>query len=69
MNTFKKLTDETLMPWGKFKGEELQDVPVWYLYFCEKNIRSGAWSSDAFRNGLLVYIDENRDVLEKELKK
>ena len=69
MNTFTKLTDESIMPWGNFKDRELQDVPAWYLYFCEKNIRSGRWHTDAFRNGLLVYIEENRDALEKELKK
>ena len=67
MKTFKKLTDETIMPWGKYKGEELQDVPASYLVWLEGEIRKNDRNTE-FNNGLLVYIDENRDVLKKELK-
>lgn len=68
MKTFTKLTDETIMPWGKYKGEELQDVPASYLVWLEGEIRKNDRNTE-FHNGLLVYIDENRDVLDKELKK
>ena len=27
----QEYTDETLMPWGKYKGEKLANIPAWYL--------------------------------------
>lgn len=66
MKTFKKLTDETIMPWGKYKGEELQDVPAGYLVWLVSEIQSSIKRS-SFQNGLVVYVEENKDVLLKEI--
>jgi len=63
MTEFKRLTDETLMPWGKHKGEMLKDVPANYLLWLEgQNIKKTERSD--FINGLLVYVDQFRDVIE-----
>lgn len=67
METFQRLSDESIMPWGKFKGEELQDVPAHYLFWLERENQSKKDRSK-FVNSLLVYIEENRDVLNKEIK-
>jgi hypothetical protein len=29
----KELTDTDLMPWGKYKGQPMQDVPASYLHW------------------------------------
>lgn len=64
------LTDDTVMKFGKFKGDILEDVPAWWLIWIEKKIlkekKQGAISS--FKQGLLDYIEENRDEIELELK-
>lgn len=55
-----KLDDNSLMPQGKFKGQKMQDVPYWHLL----------WLADQpfCRPDVLEYINDNRDVLEKEQK-
>ena len=65
MKQFTRLTDETTMPWGKYKGSALEDVPASYLFWLENKIREDN-NPDAFRSGLLVYIEENRDILNQE---
>lgn len=52
-------TDESIMPFGKFKGDKLEDVPAWHLLWLLDNDRAGR---------LKDYIIENEDVLRKELK-
>lgn len=32
-NSFKPLDDDSLMPWGKYAGERMEDVPDAYLKF------------------------------------
>jgi uncharacterized protein (DUF3820 family) len=50
--------DETLMPFGKYKGEELQDVPdSYFLYLFEETTMSD--------NKLKAYIIENLDAIKK----
>lgn len=52
------LTDECLMPTGKYKGYKMEDVPAWYLLWlydqkmCPQNVKD--------------YIDDNRQVLEMQ---
>lgn len=56
-----QLTDNCPMPTGKFKGDKMENVPAWYLLWiydqnmCPQNVKN--------------YIDENRQVLEKENQK
>lgn len=65
---FKRIDDETIMPWGKHKGKEVQDVPAHYLFWLERENIEKKGRND-FMNSLLVYIEENRNVLESELRK
>ena len=55
------MDDSSLMPFGKYKGDKMINVPASYLLWlynenkCNKNVRD--------------YIEENLDVLKMELKK
>lgn len=53
-------TDTDKMPFGKHKGELLQDVPVNYLHWIYHNINSGNNIS------LKHYIENNVNVLKTE---
>ena len=68
MNSFIKLTDESIMPWGKYKGETLENIPASYLLWLEDNIKSDPKTNDQFRNGLIIYCEENRFVLNNQNK-
>lgn len=48
------------MPLGKFKGEKMENVPYWHLL----------WFADQpyCPADVLEYVNDNRDVLEKEKK-
>lgn len=52
------LNDNSLMPQGIYKGQPMEKVPYWHLL----------WLADqAFcRADVLEYVNENRDILEKE---
>lgn len=52
------LTDNSLMPIGKFKGTKIANVPANHLLWFESFIKP-----------LIDYIEENRDVLEMQAKK
>lgn len=51
--------DESKMPWGKFKGYRMIDIPASYLLWLKDNITSGP---------ILNYISRNMDALNKEIK-
>lgn len=59
---FKKLDDTSEMPFGKHKGERMQDVPPSYLHFL--------WTSGAnekvSEGGVAEYISRNLDALKQE---
>lgn len=54
----EKLTDESLMPWGKHKGEKMANVPSAYLI----------WLNDQpyCKGALKAYIVDNLDALNAE---
>jgi uncharacterized protein (DUF3820 family) len=56
----KELIDESLMPWGKFKGTKMIDVPYWHLL----------WLYDNKKCDFTVrkYIEDNMDALLLEKK-
>lgn len=60
MNTIPLLTDESLMPYGKYKDYKMANVPASYLMWlydnnkCDKAVR---W-----------YIERNMDAIQLELK-
>ena len=55
------MKDTDLMPFGKFKGEEMQNVPASYLIWLFENNKC----THQVRN----YVVENMEVLESEIKK
>jgi uncharacterized protein (DUF3820 family) len=56
-----ELTDQSIMPFGAFKGHKLANVPAWYLL----KIKDEAY---VFAN-LKKYIEDNLKVLEAEKKR
>lgn len=53
-----KLTDASLMPFGKYKGQELINVPASYLLW--------AYDQEWCRGPIKEYIKDNLDALKKE---
>lgn len=56
-----ELTDSSPMPFGKFKGKQMQDVPADYLFWL--------WTNGKERDQrcpVASYIRRNLDVLKKE---
>ena len=61
-------TDETLMPWGKHKGTALANVPASYLkWIWDEEVKSkGSFLKKS--PSLKAYIEDNLDVINKEIK-
>jgi uncharacterized protein (DUF3820 family) len=57
----KKLTDSSLMPWGRHKGTRMIDIPAKDLIGYYEN---GKCSREVFE-----YIQDNIDVLHEEIKR
>ncbi len=56
-----KLTDESLMPFGKYKGKKMANVPAYYLlYIYDGGLMAGP---------VYDYIQDNIDALKQEIKK
>jgi len=53
------MTDESIMPFGKYKGQKMANVPPDYLLFIYDNGR--------LFGGVAEYIKENLDVLKAEI--
>jgi uncharacterized protein (DUF3820 family) len=54
------MEDSDLMPFGKYKGKEMQDVPASYLLYLYNEVDLYGKVKD--------YIEENMDVLKEEVK-
>lgn len=52
------LEDDSIMPWGKHQGQEMQDVPASYLLWLYDNEKCSG--------EVKAYIEDNLDVLRKE---
>jgi len=62
------LTDESPMPWGqKYRGTKMANVPADYLNWAYDFITENHINSFSARD-LLIYIDETRDVIDKDLR-
>lgn len=53
--------DETIMPWGKHKGEKLEDIPATYFLW----LQAQSWIPDW--PGLHGYIERNLDAFKLEV--
>lgn len=56
----QKITDKTPMPWGKFKGTPIEDVPAEYLLWLFKQEWIKEWPD------VHDYLVENQHVLLQE---
>lgn len=64
------LKDADVMPWGKHKGEKIANVPANYIFWLEEKISHTAPNKRSlFEKDIVKYVDENRHVLNKEIKK
>lgn len=55
------MNDDSIMPWGKWKGRQMADVPADYLlWLYENNKASGE---------VLQYIKDNLEVIKHQVKK
>ena len=59
------MEDTDLMPFGKYKGIQMIDVPAGYLIWLADNASAGL--RKAFP-GVFEYIKENMDALKLEIK-
>jgi uncharacterized protein (DUF3820 family) len=54
------LTDESTMPFGKYKGQKMANVPADYLIWLYENNKCS--------NDVREYIEDNLEVLRFEIK-
>lgn len=54
------MTDESLMPYGKFKGKALKDVPDYYLMFI--------WENHDLKGPLYDYISTNLNAIKENIE-
>jgi hypothetical protein len=55
------MDDNSIMPFGKFQGQKMANVPATWLLWADKNIVT-------LRTDIKMYIEENRQVLEMQAK-
>ena len=55
------MTDNSLMPFGKYKGTKMADVPASYLIWIFENNKCSI--------EVIKYVRENLDVLKEEVKR
>ena len=61
LNKMANLTDESPMPWGKYQGDKMINVPASYLIWLYDNNKC---SGD-----VKAYIKDNYDVLNEEVRR
>lgn len=60
------LTDTSLMPFGKFEGTAMANIPADYLlWLYKKNQQTRTYGK---MKAVMDYIEENKEVLEQEVK-
>ena len=58
-----KLEDESRMPFGKYVGQKMVDVPASYLLWFKENV-----APNMSNQNVHDYINDNLQVLKKEAK-
>lgn len=61
-----KLIDQSLMTFGKYKGEKLEDIPARYFLFLWNDFLNEESYSIGGYGALRKYIIENMTALEKD---
>jgi len=56
-----QLTDDSQMPFGKFQGQKMINVPGAYLLWIRDNMKRSSGTKHVFD-----YIDDNLEILKKE---
>lgn len=60
------LTDTSLMPFGKYSGQAMANIPADYLlWLYKKNQQTRTYGK---MKAVMDYIEENKEVLEQEVK-
>ena len=59
------MTDESIMPFGKFKGKRMYQVPDWYLLGIERDHEGFFGFVEDKYPEVLEYIVDNMDALTK----
>lgn len=55
------MTDESLMPFGKYKGKKMAEIPDYYLLYM--------WDNFNLRDPLRQYIAENLEVIKVNIQR
>lgn len=55
------MDDNSIMPFGKYKGNKMIDVPADYLLWLYENNKT--------KGGLKAYIEDNLDVIKDQIKR
>jgi len=63
----KKLGDKDWMPFGKYNGKTMEEVPAGYLLWLDTELEEQTLLNEA-QQAVREYIDDNRSVLESESK-
>lgn len=62
------LQDTDPMPFGKYKGKPMAQVPASYLFWLEEKITATFYNNRTLQEKeIMAYVKENRQVLEKEI--
>lgn len=61
----QELTDDSLMPWGKYKGTKMANVPAEYLLYIYRVTYN---NTPHEQYPVSMYIHNNIDVLKSEIK-
>jgi len=57
----ERLTDESIMYWGKYQGHKMKDIPGHYLLWLKENVVP-TFHTDA----IFDYINDNIEIIRKE---
>ncbi len=67
MGKHTALTDQSPMPFGKYKGVVMENVPASYLLWLHDEIRNQTMYEGSDKQRVAAYVANNMDVLYKEL--
>lgn len=59
-----KFTDDSVMPWGKYQGEKMSNVPDSYLLW----LWTDGQKFRANNRALFAYIEDNLDAIKSNIK-